>query len=113
MRLFLLILFLLITSLELSAKELLVRNLDIQGNKKTKQWVILREIDILPGSTIAQENIAHRLEINKQNLINTGIFSIVDINISAWDHENSEIDINITVTESWYIYPSITNSFLI
>ena len=107
MRLFLLILFLLITSLELSAKELLVRNLDIQGNNKTKQWVILREIDILPGSTIAQENISHRLEINKQNLINTGIFSIVDINITNWDHENSEIDINITVTESWYIYPSI------
>lgn len=107
MRLFLLILFSIITSLQLSAKELKVRSLNIEGNKKTKQWVILREIDILPGSIIPQENISERLEVNKQNLINTGIFSIVDINITTWDHEKSEIDISISVTESWYIFPGI------
>ena len=107
MRLILFILIFITSLMNLSAKELQVRNIDIQGNKHTQQWVIFREIDIHPGSTIVQENIAHRLEINKQNLINTGIFSEVDINVTTWDHENNLIDISISVIESWYIFPGI------
>lgn len=87
-----------------SAQHLLVESLHITGEVKTKEVVILRELDFSVGDTIGVHELAGRLERNRGNLLNTSLFTEVDINIKDWDTEQNLISIAIVVKEAWYLY---------
>ncbi len=88
-----------------AAEKVLVQSILVEGNKKTREALILREIDFQPGDSISLQNLADRMESNEDLLMNTGLFNEVQLNIFEWDTEASFIRISITVVESWYIYP--------
>ena len=74
----------------------------ISGNKRTKDFVIARELGI-EGDSLPVSNIAATLERIKINLMNTKLFNAVQVNIKNWDEEG--LDLDIQVVEKWYIIP--------
>ena len=83
----------------------IINAIEIEGNKKTKDRVILREMDFKVGDTIVFETLKERLELNKNYIMNTNLFVFMDININRWQYDNNRIDLLLKVKESWYIYP--------
>ena len=81
-----------------------VQKIVIEGNKKTKEKAITRELDIHVGDSIPLTDLSERLDFNRLQLMNTGLFANVLVNIKQWNADN-EISVNIEVTEGWYFYP--------
>ena len=81
-----------------------VRGINIEGNKKTREYIIHRELDFAVGDTIFITDLPKRLERSQNNLINTVLFNQVIVNVSDWDTELDMVDVSVEVQESWYIY---------
>ena len=82
-----------------------VRTLEVTGNKKTKEALILREMDFKKRDSLDIATISERFEKNEKLLMNTGLFNQVTINIKDWDEINQSVDLAVEVVESWYIFP--------
>ncbi len=86
-----------------SISKLHVRNILVAGNKKTKDYIILREMQIKPGDSIPVIKLNDELEKARQHIFNTTLFLEVIVEpviVSAFD-----FDIKVTVKERWYIFP--------
>lgn len=89
---------------------LIVRKIQITGNKVTKEKFILREIEFTEGDSITATNISDVLKQIHNNLMNMSLFNFVDVS-GIIDSSNThqffvhEIDIHIHVTERLYIWP--------
>lgn len=77
----------------------------IEGTKKTKDYILLREMNIDVGDSISINKIAEVLEENQKRIMNTGLFARIDINIKDWQPPQKQVCLLIQATESWYIYP--------
>ncbi len=74
------------------------------GNKRTKEKIILRELDLTEGQTISQEALEEILIVDRRKLFNTQLF--LDVNISQVRLDDHFVDIIIRVAERWYTIPS-------
>ncbi|MDQ6723047.1 MAG: hypothetical protein M3Z01_02110, partial [Thermoproteota archaeon] len=86
-----------------SISKLHLRNVFVTGNRKTKDYIILREMQIKPGDSIPIIKLNDELVSAKQHIFNTTLFlevAVEPIIISAFD-----FDIKVTVKERWYIFP--------
>ena len=88
-----------------AADRVCVKSIEIEGNKKTKRALILREIDFKPGDSLRIEQIGERLERNEGLLMNTGLFNDVKFNIHEWNEGEQSVRLSLKVVESWYIFP--------
>jgi outer membrane protein assembly factor BamA len=79
----------------------LVDSIRIEGLKRTRASITVREMDIRPGDTIAFNDLAPRLRSNEQLLMNTGLFSKVDIDVIRW--EENHVTLKASVMERGYI----------
>ncbi len=86
-----------------SAASLHLRKVSITGNKKTRDYIILREMQLKPGDSIPAINLINLLEKDRQRIYNLILF--VDVVAEPVFISASEFDINITVKERWYIFP--------
>ena len=84
-----------------------VKSITIEGNRKTKKSIILRELDFKVGESIPIKELGERIETNKKNILNTALFSSANFNIKEWNHENNQVAFLIEVQENWYIYPIV------
>lgn len=75
----------------------------IEGNIKTVDRLIMREISLDPGGKFTREEITAHLESDRNRLINTRLFHTVDIDLI--DQPSGKADIMIKVTERWYVFP--------
>lgn len=82
-----------------------VRKILIEGNRRTKPEIILRELDFQVNDTISLTTLAARLAENELNVLNTGLFNITKITFKEWAGATNEVTLLITVKESWYIFP--------
>lgn len=92
-----------LASIDSSAK-LVVRKIILTGNKKTKNYMILREIQFKPGDSIIIGTLNEALQLARQQVYNTSLFHEVKVDlaiISAY-----EMDVMVTVRERWYLFPS-------
>ena len=89
----------------IEADQVWIKTIAVEGNKKTKRALILREIDLSSGDTLQIADLTQRFDKNKNLLINTGLFNEVEINIDEWNEDEQSIELSIHVVESWYIYP--------
>ncbi len=87
----------------ISEGQIVIKEITIEGNKKTKDYIILQECPIKKGDTIAIENIDEKLAFAKSRIIGLGLFVEVDNNIIDWE-DNHEVTLHIKVKESWYFY---------
>jgi outer membrane protein assembly factor BamA len=101
-----LILFCLISKIKAQSFEkeyIVISNIEIIGNKKTKKAIIMRELDIAIGDTILTNNIPKLIEKNKNKIINLGLFLNVEIAQIECEAPNNEL--HIYVAEQLFILP--------
>ena len=91
----------------ISIQEVVINSIDIIGNKRTKEKIILRELDLAIGDYLPLEGLSKRLQNNQEFVMNTSLFNSCKINIKSWEENDvaSRIDLLIEVTEAWYLYP--------
>lgn len=82
---------------------LIVNDIIIQGNKRTRTSIILRELSLAPGDTIRLKDLAETLEERRKQLLNISLFLNVTANIKNWNGEFA--DVIFEVWERWYTFP--------
>ena len=82
-----------------------IRTIQIEGNRRTKTDIILREMDFGVNDTISLATLAERLAQNEFNILNTGLFMTTKISFKEWKGETNEVGLLIEVKEGWYIFP--------
>ncbi|MCK5856512.1 MAG: hypothetical protein KAG64_03420 [Bacteroidales bacterium] len=74
-----------------------------EGNHKTKDRILLRELLFVQGDSIMAKDWTNLRKQSAENLFNTTLFNRVGI--SAIARENGLMDIVVKVIERWYIWP--------
>lgn len=87
----------------LHSTKVAIRNIIITGNKKTKNYIIGREITFKQGSAYSISEILSGVQTSRQNLMNTALFVDATVNFTNW--VNDSIDIYADVKERWYFFP--------
>ena len=80
-----------------------ISDIRIKGNKRTKEKVILREIDFAVGDTLYTKDSKERLTRNEQLVMNTSLFTAVNIQLDTL--ASNKLKVLIEVREFWYIFP--------
>lgn len=86
-----------------STGQLSIQDILIKGNKKTKNYIILREVPFTKEDRISIESLGNTLEKARQLVYNTTLFS--EVKIETQQMPGNNIIILITVKERWYVYP--------
>jgi outer membrane protein assembly factor BamA len=81
-----------------------VTDVIIEGNKKTRERIILRELTISIGDSLFWSNLQAGMRQSENNIMNLGLFNFVEI--EPIQVNNQEVILLIDVQERWYIYPS-------
>ena len=87
-----------------SSVKLKVTAIHITGNKKTKNYIILREVPFKEGDSLIISQLLDTLEQTRYQVYNINLFSEVEVTpviISA-----HELAINVKVREKWFVYPT-------
>jgi len=87
-----------------SAKKIEIGTITVNGNKKTKGYIILREIHFKTGDSLISGKFNAELLRAQYQVYNTTLFTEVSVRPSAI--RGSTVDINVSVKEKWYIYPT-------
>ncbi len=80
-----------------------VDEIKVEGNKKTRRSIIIRELDFRVGDTLCLPVLVHRFKNNENQLLNSGLFNSVDIEIHRWT--GNRVMVNVKVKERWYTFP--------
>jgi outer membrane protein assembly factor BamA len=74
----------------------------VEGNHRTRAGIILREMAIKTGDTLSAALLAETLEIDRRKIVNTNLFITVDL-IPKSNPDSIRTDIRIVVKERWYL----------
>ena len=80
-----------------------VSEINISGNRHTKEFVVLREMQIKKGDNLKPADLNKELELARQHIYNTLLF--VKVMAESVSLDSNNIRINIILQERWYIYP--------
>lgn len=86
-----------------STENLLVKEISISGNKRTRIPTILRELSIEEDQIYSLQDLVNKIKLSKQQLMNTSLFRHVNIDFNKIAAQ--DVTININVEERWYLYP--------
>ena len=83
----------------LAAEGKTIRSISVIGNKVTKEYIVIRELDLATGKPFSVKT----MEEDLTRLDNLGIFS--SVSIEPVDTDSGEVDLNVTVREMPWIIP--------
>ena len=86
-----------------SRKSFVIGNIIVEGNKKTKPYIIERELPFREGDSVNLSQLVEGFETARQQLMNTTLF--VDVIVALKAFRGYEVDVLIDVKERWYIFP--------
>ncbi|MCW3112739.1 MAG: hypothetical protein JWR18_1135 [Segetibacter sp.] len=75
----------------------------LTGFKKTKSYIIQRELPFIKGQSIPSSELIDKLKLAKQQLMYTSLF--VDVDVRAVKIDTGHVFIDIRVKERWYLFP--------
>jgi outer membrane protein assembly factor BamA len=75
----------------------------VEGNRRTKAYIIQRELPFKTGDSIYLTDLVKGFEIARQQLFNTGLFNEVVVALKSF--RGYYVDVEIKVKERWYIFP--------
>jgi outer membrane protein assembly factor BamA len=75
----------------------------IEGNAKTKEYIISRELPYKVGDTFSKDSLQKLNIVSEHQLINTSLFLSASVITKEIDSIN--VEIAITVKERWYLFP--------
>ena len=76
----------------------------IEGNKKTKSRVMLREMTFAAGDSMPLSLLSAAMEQNRLRLMNTNLFLVTKMNVKNWT-ESNHLTVHIQVVENWFLFP--------
>lgn len=80
-----------------------IGNIIISGNKKTKDFIILREIPFRSGEEYKLQDLVKKFEDARKQLMNTTLFHTVVV--AAQNFEGDKVNVSVAVRERWYLFP--------
>ena len=80
-----------------------IKYISFEGLKKTKISAVKRYMNIKEGDSISLSQLMPKLEENKRNILNSKLFSSVELKILEWQDEF--VSLQLKVVESWYVFP--------
>jgi outer membrane protein assembly factor BamA len=89
---------------EKKADIVLVKSVVVDGNKRTRASVIVREMSVHDSCFISRDSLVFLLKQNKLRIFNTALFNEVLID-TVWN-SNTEITWYVRVKERWNILPA-------
>jgi hypothetical protein len=87
----------------LVSAQIKITSIQIEGNRRTKPYIILRELPYHEGDIIPKDSIAIADTISQQQLFNTALFEQVTVHSAYLD--SAQVAITIQVRERWYLFP--------
>ncbi len=87
-----------------STIKLFVSSISIKGNKKTKAYLIEREMRFKKGDSVLASSLGEKLQLSQELIYNTTLFT--EVNLEPRFTSATEVEILISVKEKWYIYPT-------
>ena len=94
-----------------STQTVIVRSITLQGNYRTRDRIILREMTLHLGDSVRLADLPGRIAWDQRNINNTTLFVTVDMNTElippADSSQPAQLDITVVMKERWYIiaYP--------
>jgi len=83
-----------------------INNIQVEGNNRTKNYILLRELPYHVGDQINKDSLAILNTLSQQQLFNTSLFLSVKVTpVYLLKNDSSIIDIQIKVKERWYFIP--------
>lgn len=76
----------------------------LEGNKRTRPELILRELEFRAGDTLDLATLAETLERNRLRVMNTSLFAHSTIRIEALE-PGDRLAVRLWLKEMWYLYP--------
>ena len=83
----------------------LITSIDIEGNKKTQERIVLRELIFKTGDKLDLSELESAIEESKTNLLKQPLFNYVTIEQEIIDF--NQVNIKIIVEERWFIWPQL------
>ncbi len=80
-----------------------VNDIFLSGYKRTKPYIILREVPFKKGEKLTVPELNKKLRLCKQQLIYTALF--VDVEVTPLKVDSAHVFIYIQVKERWYLFP--------
>jgi outer membrane protein assembly factor BamA len=91
------------TFLSATANVFTISKIVIEGNRKTKSFVILRELVFKQNDTLTYQALQEKILLSHDNLYNTFLFNA--INFSVFDSSKNSLSIKIKLVERFYSIP--------
>ena len=80
-----------------------VGNIIVTGNRKTKPFIIKRELSFQQGDSLALADLMGRFGLARRQLMNTRLFNEVIISLAHMP--DSKVIVTVDVKERWYLFP--------
>lgn len=92
-----------------STGKVVIHDIVIFGNRVTKRYIILRELNFNEGDTLTYAALKLKMKKASENLLNTSLFNFASVDTVhvPFNQESSPVStrIVINVTERWYTFP--------
>lgn len=86
-----------------SSQSYILDKVQLSGNKITKDYILLRELDFGNQDSIVLRDLPYKMWRSEKNIFNTTLFHVVKLDFVLKD--SNLFDLNIHVIERWYIWP--------
>ena len=83
--------------------QITIRSITIQGNNKTKNYIIQRELPYRIGSIVSADSLEAMNTLAQHQLVNTSLFN--EVKLEAIMVDSTTADVLIHVKERWYLFP--------
>lgn len=85
------------------ADSLLITEIQIEGNKITRERIIRRELAYIEGDKIPAQSIDSLLKLERNKIFNTDLFVTADVGYAPTGQDS--VALTIQLRERWYIWP--------
>ncbi len=96
------VLLVLLSISSVNAQVIEIGTVSITGNKRTKDFVILREMVLSENQKVSQDSLSYLLEMSNNRVMNLNLFNSVKLDTSYLDNK---LQIQITLVEKWFNWP--------
>lgn len=76
----------------------------LEGNRKTRPALILRELEFAAGDTLSLTTLAETLERNRLRIMNLNLFTSSTVSLDTV-HAGAGLAVRFDLVEMWYLYP--------
>ncbi len=87
----------------MSAQQVRISAIHLEGNLKTRDLIIYRELPFQSGDTIQKSDLTGLLELSKNQLVNLNLFN--EVLVTSDSSDLFEMKVHIKLTEKWYLWP--------